>query len=223
VRILPEDAKPPNEVDLHHGQARQQRADHEEGLAAFSSRDAGHVDAEKAGDKTERQEDGGYNRQEQHVAVHRLGALVRELIMDNLRAVADRVEFLTEVCHPRGGLSQAASVAFGQTAGNDQASATSRGTGGESQETGNAAASNYPGEVMRKLARVRRPSSSARGVAVVAFHVADNGALAGVTIARSSGSPQLDQAALAIVQGAAPFPPPPQGAQRSFSIDIVGR
>ncbi len=111
----------------------------------------------------------------------------------------------------------------GQATGTDQASATSRGAGGESQETGNADASNYPGEVMRKLARVRRPSISVRGVAVVAFHVADNGDLAGLTIARSSGSPRLDQAALAIVQGAAPFPPPPQGAQRSFSIDIVGR
>ena len=111
----------------------------------------------------------------------------------------------------------------GQAAGQAQAEAVSRGAGGQSPETGNAAASNYPGEVMRKLSRVRRPSVSARGAAVVAFRIAPSGALAGLSIARSSGSTRLDRAALTVVQRAAPFPPPPQGAQRSFSIEIAGR
>jgi protein TonB len=58
---------------------------------------------------------------------------------------------------------------------------------------------------------------------VVAFSVSASGGLAGVSIARSSGSAALDAAALRMVQRAAPFPPPPKGAQRSFSISIKGR
>ncbi|MFP4405629.1 energy transducer TonB, partial [Rhodosalinus sp.] len=122
---------------------------------------------------------------------------------------------------PQGNAEQNARA--GQASGEAQAEAVSRGAGGPSRETGNAAASNYPGEVMRKLSRVRRPSVSARGAAVVTFRIAPGGALAGVSIARSSGSTRLDRAALAMVQRAAPFPPPPRGAQRSFSIEIAGR
>jgi len=76
---------------------------------------------------------------------------------------------------------------------------------------------------MRGLARVRRTAIPTRGASVVAFRIGDNGNLAGVSNARNSGSPQLDRAALAVAQSAAPFPPPPHGAQRSFSIEIVGR
>jgi len=111
----------------------------------------------------------------------------------------------------------------GQAAGREAARAVSSGAGGNSRETGNAAASNYRGEVMRELARVRRPSVDVRGAAVVAFRVADNGGLAGLALARSSGSARLDRAALEVVQRAAPFPPPPRGAQRSFTIEITGR
>jgi protein TonB len=41
-----------------------------------------------------------------------------------------------------------------------------------------------------------------------------------VRIARSSGKAQLDQAAIATVQRAAPFPPPPAGVNPTFSIQI---
>ena len=47
--------------------------------------------------------------------------------------------------------------------------------------------------------------------------------LAGLSVARSSGSAALDRAALRVVQRAAPFPAPPAGAQRSFSIKIEAR
>lgn len=88
---------------------------------------------------------------------------------------------------------------------------------------GNAAASTYPGVVMRYIARQRRPDMNVRGTAVVSFTIASDGALASARLARSSGSAALDTAALRIVQRAAPFPPPPQGARRSHSIGIKGQ
>ncbi|MCA0960574.1 energy transducer TonB [Salipiger bermudensis] len=111
----------------------------------------------------------------------------------------------------------------GQAQGSETATATRSGSGGRSQEAGNAAASNYPGQVMRKLSRVPRPRMNARGAAVVAFSITGSGGLSGVSLARSSGSAALDRAALQVVQRAAPFPAPPAGAQRSFSIQIKAR
>ncbi|MBM1813662.1 cell envelope integrity protein TolA [Pseudosulfitobacter pseudonitzschiae] len=87
----------------------------------------------------------------------------------------------------------------------------------------NAAASNYPGQVMARIARLPRPRTSSRGSATIAFTIAGNGGLSGAQVAASSGSAQLDQAALDLVRRASPFPPPPKGAQRSFSIRIKGR
>lgn len=98
----------------------------------------------------------------------------------------------------------------------------STGSAGAAQ-AGNAAASNYPGEIMRKLQRARRPRVGDRGVATVSFRIASNGGLSAVSVARSSGSRDLDNAALQVIRGAAPFPAPPAGAQRSFSIQIKGR
>lgn len=111
----------------------------------------------------------------------------------------------------------------GEATGKQNATAQQSGNGGRQQAAGNAAASNYPGLVMRKLSRAGKPRVNARGAAVVAFTVSANGGLASVAIARSSGSAALDQAAIRLVRGAGPFPKPPQGARRSFSIQIKGR
>ncbi len=89
--------------------------------------------------------------------------------------------------------------------------------------SGNAAASNYPGQVMARIARAGKPRVRSRGTAVIAFSVGSSGQLARASVARSSGSSALDQAALALIRKAAPFPRPPAGAQRSFSIRIKGR
>jgi protein TonB len=78
---------------------------------------------------------------------------------------------------------------------------------------GNAAASNYPGLVMRHLARVPRPRADTRGAVLVQFSVTEGGRLA---------STRLDRAALTVVERAAPFPAPPAGADRSFSVQIKG-
>ena len=88
---------------------------------------------------------------------------------------------------------------------------------------GNAAASNYPGQVMSRIARVGKPRVRSRGTAVIAFSIGGGGQLAGARVARSSGSAALDQAALGIIRQAAPFPRPPAGAQRNFSIQIKSR
>ncbi|WP_121063720.1 TonB family protein [Chachezhania antarctica] len=89
--------------------------------------------------------------------------------------------------------------------------------------TGNAAAANYPGQVMRKIMRAKRGRLNARGAARVSFRIASNGALQSVSLSRSSGSSQLDQVAVQQIRRAAPFPPPPAGAQRTFSVQIKGQ
>ena len=111
----------------------------------------------------------------------------------------------------------------GAATGKPDAAARQSGTGGRQKVTGNAAASNYPGLVMRRLSRAGKPRVNARGSAFVAFTISANGGLSAVSLSRSSGSSALDQAALRLVRGAGPFPKPPQGARRNFSVKIQGR
>lgn len=112
----------------------------------------------------------------------------------------------------RGSSEGTQGTAAASTAGQAQASAP-----------GNAAVSNYPGQVMRRIQRVRQQRVRARGRAVVAFTVDANGGLAGARLSRASGSAELDAAALDHIRRAAPFPAPPPGAQRNFSFEFVGR
>lgn len=94
-------------------------------------------------------------------------------------------------------------------------------SGGTAKVQGNAAADNYSGLVMRRIQRAKR-QASVRGEALVRFKITAGGGLAGLSIARSSGSGKLDGIALAQVRRAAPFPPPPPGARTSFSVRIKG-
>ncbi|MEL0436828.1 energy transducer TonB [Phycobacter sp. K97] len=94
--------------------------------------------------------------------------------------------------------------------------------GGTAKAQGNAAASNYPGLVMRRIQRAKR-RANVRGEAMVAFRIGPGGGLAGVSLARSSGSARLDEIAVAQVRRAAPFPPPPPGARTSFTVRIKGK
>ena len=62
-----------------------------------------------------------------------------------------------------------------------------------------------------------------RSVVQVSFTVTSDGGLAGVSLARSAGSPILDQAALDTVRRAAPFPAIPAEARRNtwqFTVPI---
>ncbi|TNJ44438.1 TonB family protein [Phaeobacter sp. B1627] len=94
---------------------------------------------------------------------------------------------------------------------------------GQSTGAGNAAASNYPGKVLRQISRLRKPKTSVKGTAHVAFAIGPGGALTSVSIARSSGSAELDGLAMQQIRKAAPFPPPPAGARRQYTIGIKGR
>lgn len=112
----------------------------------------------------------------------------------------------------------------GSSTGNSKSKAKKQGTSkAKGKQSGNAAASNYPGQVMRKVSRVRRPKLRAKGVATIAFHIGASGQLASISVAKTSGSAKLDQAALKVVRTAAPFPKPPSGARRSFSVKIRSR
>jgi protein TonB len=123
---------------------------------------------------------------------------------------------------PQGSAAQPSRA--GDAAGVAQGTAvrTQRGTGGEAASDGRAAAA-YPQLVHRHLARQRRPNTRASGGATIAFTISASGGLAGAAVVGSSGNAELDRLALALVQGAAPFPAPPPGAQRNFQITIRGR
>ncbi|UVK36509.1 TonB family protein [Mesorhizobium sp. AR10] len=106
-------------------------------------------------------------------------------------------------------------VAEGETEGKT----ATRSQGGKSG-VGNASVSNYPGKVAAKLRRAvrgipRSARAKARNDVQVSFTVNANGGVGGIRVARSSGSPELDAAALAVVRRAAPFPPIPADAGRS--------
>ena len=58
------------------------------------------------------------------------------------------------------------------------------------------------------------------GVAVVGFTVVSSGAIVGAHVARSSGSSEVDQAALSAVRRTGSVPPPPTGGSKSFSVPI---
>lgn len=88
---------------------------------------------------------------------------------------------------------------------------------------GAAASATYGRAVLTKINRTRKQRAPSRGRTVVAFSIAESGGLAAVQVVQSSGSPALDQVALDHIRRAAPFPPPPSGAQRQFSFEFVGR
>ncbi|MEL7278996.1 MAG: TonB family protein [Pseudomonadota bacterium] len=122
---------------------------------------------------------------------------------------------------PRGNAAQ--NTTAGSATGTQQQTNTRASGTGNTAQTGNAAASNYPGQVMQRLSRVSRPRVGTKGTARISFSVSSSGGLAGLSVSKSSGSARLDQAALSMVRRAAPFPAPPPGARRNFSINIQGQ
>jgi periplasmic protein TonB len=86
----------------------------------------------------------------------------------------------------------------------------------------------YQGEVLGRIAAQKRYPEAARerapqGVAIVRFSIAASGQLAGASLSQSAGDPLLDAEALATVRRASPFPPPPAGAPRNFSVPLSYR
>ena len=123
---------------------------------------------------------------------------------------------------PRGNNSERTATkgtTSGTTTGKAAQAATSN---AKSTKAGNAAMSNYRGKVFRKIARARRGSVNIAGKTLVSLTIAPSGQLAGVSVARSSGSGKLDQIAVAQVRRAAPFPTPPNGKSLTFTLQIKG-
>lgn len=86
---------------------------------------------------------------------------------------------------------------------------------------GDAEVAQYPGDVLRKLRRALRSTNGPRGEVIVRFTVLADGGVSAVSIGRSSGNAAVDQAGLATVSRAAPFPPIPPGANRSdWTFDV---
>jgi protein TonB len=90
---------------------------------------------------------------------------------------------------------------------------------------GAGADANYDGRIAAHLARHKRfPSDArrrgARGRAGIDFSIDGRGRVTIVRIARSSGHASLDRAAEAMVWRASPFPAPPDGRPRRFSVPV---
>jgi protein TonB len=95
--------------------------------------------------------------------------------------------------------------------------------GAPKQAASGISAGAYASKVHAAIARHRRKVAGANGSATVTFAIGPAGGIRTARISRSSGKTQLDQAALASVRSAAPFPPPPQGAKSTYSIQIYFR
>ncbi|SHF02437.1 energy transducer TonB family protein [Devosia limi] len=121
---------------------------------------------------------------------------------------------------------QAGSVGNSNT---DAAAATSAGGQSGTGSGGSADVARYPGQVQNKLRRALRYPRAARGdsgEAHVYFVVDSGGQVLNLRVARSSGNPIIDQAALDTVRKAAPFPPIPNNAGRTswdFTIPLAFR
>lgn len=80
----------------------------------------------------------------------------------------------------------------------------------------------WGGQIMARIERAR-PRVHASGQVVLALQVARSGELSGLSVARSSGDPALDEAALSAVRRAGRFPAAPDGltdATYAFSLPI---
>ncbi|MGB9188132.1 MAG: TonB family protein, partial [Methylovirgula sp.] len=60
----------------------------------------------------------------------------------------------------------------------------------------------------------------ARGSSVITFALDDKGQVLSVELVQPSGDAALDAESIAMVRRAAPFPPPPPGAQKEFGAQI---
>jgi protein TonB len=87
-----------------------------------------------------------------------------------------------------------------------------QGKGGERASASNGALLQYAAHVRSRVASRKPPGRGMRGTSVVSFGLTETGLLAYANIAKSSGAPSLDEAALSAIRNAAPFPMPPTGA-----------
>lgn len=88
----------------------------------------------------------------------------------------------------------------------------------ESGGSGNSDVTNYAGRVLVHLNRSLTVRATAHGAAWVHFVINPDGTLAQVGIVDSTGSQEIEQAAMKQVRDAAPFPRPPKGISRQLTF-----
>ncbi|NEK11801.1 TonB family protein [Rhizobium leguminosarum] len=89
---------------------------------------------------------------------------------------------------------------------------------------GTAARANYGGKVRARIRRALREPKNVSGTAGVRLTITGSGNLVSAVIFRSSGVPEIDQAAADAVRRASPFSPPPGGISMSFTqVFEIGR
>lgn len=81
----------------------------------------------------------------------------------------------------------------------------------------------YGNAVLQAIKETEKERTPMRGSAKISFAIASTGDLASVDLIESSGNDLLDDIGLNHIRRAAPFPPPPEGAQRRFTIAFKGR
>ncbi len=93
---------------------------------------------------------------------------------------------------------------------------------------GSAESRQYKGVVYGMLGRGRARAVAEdaerrglKGQVIVALTIDDGGAVDRIGVVQSSGRDDVDQAAVALVRAAAPFPPPPAGTEHSFTPAIA--
>jgi TonB family protein len=84
---------------------------------------------------------------------------------------------------------------------------------------------NYAGRVRAHLVRYQQyppsaKSAGAQGRGTVQFVIGGSGAVASVSVVSGTGNAALDQELAAMVRRASPFPPPPGGQSKSFTIPV---
>jgi protein TonB len=84
---------------------------------------------------------------------------------------------------------------------------------------------NYNGRVSAHLARHKQYPAAARsagsqGTAMVSFTLDGGGRVTSARLAGSSGTASIDQEVLAMVRRASPFPAPPDGRGRNFTVPV---
>jgi protein TonB len=79
------------------------------------------------------------------------------------------------------------------------------------------------GGILKRV--IQKPESArkrgAKGTATVRFVLDHSGGVASAVLLRSSGETDLDAESVAVINRAAPFPPPPPSAQHSFVIEVA--
>lgn len=115
--------------------------------------------------------------------------------------------------------TEAAQASAAQAAGAQQAAQPAQ----QRREAGGREAARYGDLVMRQIARSPRARAPERGVVTVGFEIGADGGVLRVAVVASSGAAALDAVAIDHIRRAAPFPPPPAGAETRFAFEFVGR